>query len=174
MSKFNQAGLAPVHVTTTPTKETYEGAPSFEMDYKLELYQAVATTFLGEGKFYESGDDRAKRITRLVRRCVENGEAEFVAKLAVYVRERMYLRSVPVFLVVTLAKVLREVEGAGAIPQCRVCAIYRDGHRERVHAEGRVPGYHAGLYNWCGRSAVRRERDSHLPPDWQRRPVVQI
>jgi len=112
MSKFNQAGVAPIHVTTTPTKVTYEGAPSFEMDYKLELYQAVATTFLGEGKFYESGDDRAKRITRLVRRCVENNEAEFVAKLAVYVRERMYLRSVPVFLVVTLAKVLREVEGA--------------------------------------------------------------
>lgn len=112
MSKFNQAGVAPVSVTTTPNTVTNEGAPSFKMDYKLELYQAVVTTLFGEGKFYESGDQRAKRITRLVRRCVEKGEADFVAKLAVYTRERMYLRSIPVFLTVTLAKVLREVEGA--------------------------------------------------------------
>ncbi|KKN36852.1 hypothetical protein LCGC14_0769440 [marine sediment metagenome] len=112
MSKFNQAGLAPVSVTTTPNTVTNEGAPSFKMDYKLELYQAVVTTLFGEGKFYESGDQRAKRITRLVKRCVENGEADFVAKLAVYTRERMYLRSIPVFLTVTLAKVIRETEGA--------------------------------------------------------------
>lgn len=112
MSKFNQAGLAPVSVTTTPNTITNEGAPSFKMDYKLELYQAVVTTLFGEGKFYEGANDRAKRITRLVRRCVENGQAEFVAKLAVYTRERMHLRSIPVFLVVTLAKVIRETEGA--------------------------------------------------------------
>lgn len=112
MSKFNQAGVAPVNATLTPNTVTNEGAPSFKMDYKLELYQAVVTTLFGEGKFYESANDRAKRITRLVKRCVENNQAEFVAKLAVYARERMHLRSVPVFLVVTLAKVLREVEGA--------------------------------------------------------------
>ena len=112
MSKFNRAGIAPKDVTKTPTTVTHEGAPAFEKGYAMELYQAVVTSFLGEGKFYEGSDDRAKRITRLVTRCVEKGDAEFVAKLAVYTRERMYLRSVPVFLVVTLAKVLREVEGA--------------------------------------------------------------
>lgn len=112
MSKFNQAGLAPVSVTTTPNTVTKEGAPSFKMNYKLELYQAVVTTLFGEGKFYEGANERAKRITRLVKRCVENGEAEFVAKLAVYTRERMHLRSIPVFLVVILAKVIRETKGA--------------------------------------------------------------
>ena len=112
MAKFNTAGVAPVDVTSTPNATTFEGAPSFKMDYKLELYQTVVTTLFGEPKFYEGSDDRAKRITRLVKRCVEAGDAEFVAKLAVYAREKMYLRSVPVFLVVTLLSVLRQVDGA--------------------------------------------------------------
>ena len=112
MSKFNHAGVALVDVTSTTTTFTHEGAPSFKKGYAMELYQAVITTLFGAGKFYEGSDDRAKRITRLVKRCVENGDAEFVAKLAVYTRERMYLRSVPIFLTVTLAKILREVEGA--------------------------------------------------------------
>lgn len=112
MSKFNRAGIAPVDVTTTQNAVTYEGAKSFQKGYEMELYQAVVTTLFGEGKFYESSDERSKRLTRLVKKCVEHGEAEFVAKLAIYARERMNLRSVPVFLVVTLAKALREVEGA--------------------------------------------------------------
>lgn len=112
MSKFNKAGRAPAHVSSTPTAVTYEGAPAFEKGYQMELYQAVVTSLFGEGKFYEGADERAKRMGRLVRKCVEQGDAEFVAKLAMYARERMYLRAVPIFIVVTLAKTLREVPKA--------------------------------------------------------------
>lgn len=112
MSKFNQPGRAPAHVSNVPTAVTYEGAPAFEQSYQMELYQSVVTSLFGEGKFYESADERGKRMGRLVRRCVENGDAEFVAKLALYARERMHLRSVPLFLVVTLARTLREVPEA--------------------------------------------------------------
>lgn len=110
MSKFNKAGVAPVNVTTTPNTVTYEGSPSFKLDHKMELYQTVVTTLFGESKFYEGKDERSDRITRLVRKCVEGGDAQFVANLAVYAREKMYLRSIPVFLTVTLAKELRAVK----------------------------------------------------------------
>ena len=112
MAKFNQAGVAPVHVTSTPTTFTHEGAPAFAKAYEMELYQATLTTLFGESTFYEGSNERGKRLEQLIRRCVEKGESEFVAKLAVYAREQMHLRSIPIFLVVTLAKVLREVEGA--------------------------------------------------------------
>ena len=110
MSKFNKAGVAPVNVTTKPTTFTAEGSPSYKFDHKMELYQTVVTTLFGESKFYEGKDARADRITRLVRKCVEKGEAQFVANLAVYAREQMYLRSIPVFLTVTLAKELRDAK----------------------------------------------------------------
>lgn len=111
MAKFNKAGVAPVQAATTQNIVTNEGAPSFKFDHKMELYQTVVTTMFGESKFYEGKDQRADRIARLVRKCVEKGEAQFVANLAVYTREQMYLRSIPVFLVTTLAKAVREVEG---------------------------------------------------------------
>ena len=110
MSKFNKAGVAPVNATTNPNTFTAEGSPSFKFDHKMELYQTVVTTLFGEGKFYEGKDQRADRITRLVRKCVEKGEADFVANLAVYAREQMNLRSIPIFLTVTLVSELRKAK----------------------------------------------------------------
>jgi len=108
MSTFNKRNVAPISVTTKTNAVTFEGAPSFKLDALMELYQTVVTTMFGSSKFYETGDERTKRIRRLVRRNVESGNAEFVAKLAVYTRERMNLRAVPIFLTVTLAQALRE------------------------------------------------------------------
>jgi len=112
MSKFNNAGVAPINVTTIPNTRTKEGSRSFKFDHKMELYQTVVTTLFGESNFYESKDERTSRITRLVRKCVEGGDAQYVANLAVYAREKMYLRSIPVFLTVTLAKEIRAVDSS--------------------------------------------------------------
>ena len=108
MAKFNKAGVAPVQATTTPTTVTHEGAPSFAFEHKMELYQTVVTTMFGESKFYEGKDQRADRISRLVHKCVEKGEARFVANLAVYTREQMHLRSIPIFLTVVLISECRK------------------------------------------------------------------
>ena len=77
-----------------------EGAVAFDMSPEMELYTAVVTTSLSE-KFYETASERLDRIAELVGQC----HAEFVAKLAVYARQQMNLRSVPLLLVVELAKV---------------------------------------------------------------------
>lgn len=77
----------------------YEGAKVFALTPQLELYTAVATAGLSD-QFYEKAADKLQRLRELI----EKNDAAFVAKLGVYVREKMYLRSIPLVLTVELAK----------------------------------------------------------------------
>lgn len=77
----------------------HEGAKAYIMTPELELYTAVVTTGLND-TFYESGNERLERIKKLMAKC----SPEFVAKLAVYARTEMHLRSVPLVICVELAK----------------------------------------------------------------------
>jgi hypothetical protein len=78
----------------------HEGAEAFVMSPESELYTAVVTASLSD-KFYESNDERMNRIVSLITKV----DPLFVAQLAVYTRTQMYLRSVPLLLLVELAKV---------------------------------------------------------------------
>lgn len=77
----------------------YEGAKAFKMTPAEELYSAVVTTGLSDTS-YEKGNDRLQRIQSLIKK----NDLEFVAKLAVYARKDMYLRSIPLVLTAELAK----------------------------------------------------------------------
>lgn len=77
----------------------HEGEKAFVLTPQLELYTAVATAALSD-QFYEKATDKLQRLRMLIAK----NDAEFVAKLAVYTREQMYLRSVPLVLTVELAK----------------------------------------------------------------------
>ncbi len=77
----------------------HEGALAWNMGPAAELYAAVVTASLSD-KFYESGNKRLERIRELI----AQNEPLFVAKLAVYTRTQMHLRSVPLVLLVELAK----------------------------------------------------------------------
>ena len=81
----------------------HEGAKAYSLTPRAELYAAVATSMLSDVT-YEKADARLARIQQLV----ENVDAEFVARLAVYARTQMHLRTTPVVLVTELAK-----KGAG-------------------------------------------------------------
>lgn len=80
----------------------HEGAPAFTLTPPLELYAAVATAALSD-QFYEKADMRLERLRDLVAK----NEPRFVAQLAVYARERLHLRSVPLVLCVELARLHR-------------------------------------------------------------------
>ncbi|MEL6131803.1 MAG: TROVE domain-containing protein [Bacteroidota bacterium] len=95
--KFNQ------YTTRSKRTKNHEGADSFMLDVKQELYTAVVTTTLG-GNFYEKADQRLVRIQGLIKKIAQT-DPDFVAKLAVYAREKMNLRSIPLVLTVELAKV---------------------------------------------------------------------
>lgn len=83
----------------TPIVTNYEGAKAFSMSPAEELYSAVVTTGLSNTS-YEKGNERLERIQSLITK----NNPEFVAKLAVYARKDMYLRSIPLVLTTELAK----------------------------------------------------------------------
>ena len=77
----------------------YEGEKAFVLTPQLELYTAVATAALSD-QFYEGAADKLVRLRELIAK----NDAYFVARLAVYAREHMYLRTIPLVLAVELAK----------------------------------------------------------------------
>ncbi|GAB3573734.1 TROVE domain-containing protein [Hymenobacter daeguensis] len=86
---------------TAPTVN-HEGAPAFTLTPQVELYAAVATAALSD-QFYETADTRLARLRDLVAK----NDPVFVAQLAVYARESLNLRSVPLVLAVELARLHR-------------------------------------------------------------------
>ncbi|WP_298309812.1 TROVE domain-containing protein [uncultured Aquimarina sp.] len=80
--------------------KNYQNAKAFRLSPKMELYTAVVNSTL-EKTNYESGNDRLKRIIKLV----QKNDPYFVAQLAVYARQKMYLRSIPIVLAVELSKI---------------------------------------------------------------------
>jgi len=79
--------------------KNYEGTRAFTLSPEMELYTAVVTWSLNDS-FYEKDEDRLNRLRALMYGC----NPEFVGKLAVYARTKMYMRSVPLVLVTELAK----------------------------------------------------------------------
>ena len=92
--KFNN------RASTTNQTINNEGAKAYKMSPEVELYTAVVTSSLSN-KFYESSEKRIQRIKLLMQRV----SPEFIAKLAIYAREEMYLRSIPLVLTVELARI---------------------------------------------------------------------
>jgi len=93
MSRFNESTKG---INTTVN---HEGAVAYKMNSEMELYTLVCT-FAMQDKFYESASEQMKRLRDLITKV----SPVFVAKLAVYAREQMYLRTVPIILTVELAK----------------------------------------------------------------------
>jgi len=77
-----------------------EGDKAYKLDPETELYSAVCTTAMSS-KYYESEDDFVVRLRGLIGKV----NPMFVAQLAVYAREEMYLRSVPMVLISELARI---------------------------------------------------------------------
>jgi len=92
--KFN------VFTKTKKQVRNYEGAKAYRLTPKMELYTAVVNSTL-EKTTYEKGQDRLQRIIDLV----QKNDPYFVAQLAVYARQKMYLRSIPIVLAVELSKI---------------------------------------------------------------------
>ncbi|MBR6180757.1 MAG: TROVE domain-containing protein [Prevotella sp.] len=114
----------------------HEGAQAYAMTPELELYTAVVTASLSD-LFYEKRDERVERIANLVSKV----SPEFVARLAVYARTEMHLRSIPLLLLVELAKVHngddlvaraveKTVQRADEIMELLMCYQWRNPSRD--------------------------------------------
>jgi len=80
----------------------YEGEKAWKLTPEMELYTLVCTASL-QKKFYTDEDECIDRLRELIKKV----PAEFVAKLAIYAREKMYLRSIPLVLTVELCKICK-------------------------------------------------------------------
>ncbi|MFH1832377.1 MAG: TROVE domain-containing protein [bacterium] len=94
MSRFNQS------VKNSKVTENHEGETAYKLSPELELY-SLSCTSLMQPKFYEKDTEQLDRLRDLIKKC----SPEFVVKLAIYAREQMYLRTIPIVLVVELAKI---------------------------------------------------------------------
>jgi hypothetical protein len=90
----------PTH--TTKQTKNHENGKAFHLSKEMALYSLVCTMGMGS-KFYESESDQMERLKDLIKA----NDPMFVAKLAVYAREKMYLRSIPLVITVELAKIHR-------------------------------------------------------------------
>lgn len=111
MSKFNQKAVAAavqeykeVYGNTAPevaVKRTTNqaGGPAFELSPQLALYSRVCTMGLSD-KYYESESTQMQKLFELM----DKNDPVFIAKLAIYAREKMYLRTIPLVLAVELVK----------------------------------------------------------------------
>jgi len=86
----------------TDTTTNYEGEVAYKLTPKMELYTLVCTASL-QKKFYTGKDECINRLKTLLPKV----PVPFAAKLAVYAREEMHLRSIPLVIAVELLKLER-------------------------------------------------------------------
>lgn len=83
----------------TPTVN-HAGDKAYTLTPEMELYSAIATTMLSD-VYYEKADARLERIIGLMSKI----SPDFIAKMAIYARQEMNLRTAPFVLATELAKV---------------------------------------------------------------------
>jgi hypothetical protein len=93
MSRFNQTAVNPRRTTNEEGAVAYVG-----LDPEQQLYSITACNLL-TNSFYKTKDQHQAAILDLVPKC----DPLFVAKLAIYLRKEMYLRTAPIVLLVALA-----------------------------------------------------------------------
>lgn len=90
-----------------------EGELAFELDALSDLYIKAATCLVGEPKYYQTAEQSDTELIKAIHRA-GMVDPEFILQLAVYCREKLYLRSVPLVLLAEFAN-----EFAGEVPNAR-------------------------------------------------------
>lgn len=123
-----------------------ENAKAYKNSPEMELYLATCTSFL-EKRFYEDEDDSMAQIRSLIAKC----DKDYVVRLAMYARNEMNLRSVPVVLLVEAARAGHSVRYA--VPTvCRradelaeAVAYFEASYGEEVNGRQKVRNMPASL-----------------------------
>lgn len=93
MSRFNKK-------IKTEKIKTFEGSKAYKLSAREELFDLVSTCMFSDS-FYESKDSTLNRLKELIKLC----DPQFVAKLAIYCRTKLNLRTISLILLVELAKI---------------------------------------------------------------------
>lgn len=116
MSKFNKVPDIARNLSERPdTVLNHEGALAFTVDPLTELYLKAASTLAGEPKFYTDANQSDKELIGSISK-VAKIDPEFILQLAVYCREVLNLRSVPLILLAEFAN-NPDCVGKAAVPR---------------------------------------------------------
>jgi len=78
--------------------KTYNGAPAKRINNEQALQRSVLNCLLWENEFYEDGELISNRIAKLIPKV----QPQFVYELAIFARNNLYLRHVPLFIAVCM------------------------------------------------------------------------
>jgi 60 kDa SS-A/Ro ribonucleoprotein len=93
MSKFNTRMTLRGRVEGHPSAtRNAEGGLAFTLSPLMDLYLRVSTAMMGEQTFYKSAQEKDSELVASIHKAAAI-DPEFVLKLALYVRHRLYLRS---------------------------------------------------------------------------------
>lgn len=81
-----------------PASRNFEGTVAARLKPYDQLRRSVASCLLWEDTFYESGEEIAARIARLIKEIVASGKVGLVEGLAIEARNNMNLRHIPLFI----------------------------------------------------------------------------
>ncbi len=105
--KYNKPNTIEQTLNQNPTRTTnYEGGLAFQPSDRTDLVLRAATSLMGEDKFYADGSKLDVELIKLIHKVASN-DPEFVLKLAVYCRNILHLRSVPLVLLAETANTPR-------------------------------------------------------------------
>jgi len=104
MGKFGKATSTATRLKSrADATQNKEGGLAFKMDAKTELYTRASTAMIREPKFYDKNGEGDDEMIKLIGE-VAKADGEFALKLASYCRNELYLRSVPMVLLVEACK----------------------------------------------------------------------
>ena len=75
------------------------------------LFETLVSTLYGKDSFYDSANEIVERMKAALAKVVEQHGlkgAEYAGRVALFAREHMYIRTMPIVMVVELAKILQE------------------------------------------------------------------
>lgn len=124
----NKALFASLRGELIPRTDTVnaENAPAYALAPKHSLAQYAATGCFGR-TFYATADDQLTRVLELCEAVAANGDAEFVARVAIYSRTQGFMKDTPAMLCAWLSNRdprLHEAVFARVIDSARMLRSY--------------------------------------------------
>jgi hypothetical protein len=143
--------MAKYNVSTKGSTKTvnYEGAVAYKPTEKLELMVRTMSFMMSGDSFYEKEKDTSAAIASLIQ-SISRKDPAYILKLAQFARNEMYLRTVPVFMLVEYAKSGAHLKGAYK---------YVPGILQRADEPAEALAYYYATATRNGKADEKRRRD---------------
>lgn len=113
-TKLNTKGKRVTNIRTIAARRgeklsrSMNGNVQFKKEDAQRLYELTVSTLFGKDTYYRSSNTLVADLKKVLKGVVEADMLDFVANVAVHARTQMYIRTIPLVLVVEFARELRD------------------------------------------------------------------